>query len=395
MRPMQKIILFLYWFGSGVVQPVLSLAFLAKGCDLRTLPLAMGIYSATVIVCEVPTGVFADLFGRKRTFLTACALYVADMALLILADSFLLVVPAAILMGLARAFSSGSLDAFFVEDAVARRGPEILPTVTGQISLCQSVGMTLGALLGGVLPMWGAYDLHLGLRGLFIAIPGVVCAVTVKERRDAGEREERVRLSTHLRDCGGLLRLRPMLWGILACFLSAGVLVALVETYWQPAFLRVAGEELRPMLGVVSALSFGAVSAGNLLTRRLRLAPGRGEWKGYFALRGLMVLAVLLFAAQLGVPGFVLGYGLIYLVMGGTDVLEMTLLNRMVPDRQRASFLSVGSLSAQMGGLLSSLMSAAAVGALGFGGLFFAGGVIVALGTLVPIVLMVRQKETV
>ena len=149
------------------------------------------------------------------------------------------------------------------------------------------------------------------------------------------------------------------------------------------------------MLGVISALSFGAVSVGNLLTRRIRLKPGAGEWKGYFVLRGLMILAVLFFALLLGVPGFVLGYGLIYLVMGGTDVLEMTLLNRMVPDRQRASFLSVGSLAAQMGGLLSSLISAAAIGALGFGGLFATGGMLLVLGTLVPIALMARHKEAV
>ena len=37
MRPMQKLILFLYWFGSGVVQPVLSLAFPVSYTHL-TLP---------------------------------------------------------------------------------------------------------------------------------------------------------------------------------------------------------------------------------------------------------------------------------------------------------------------------------------------------------------------
>ena len=72
MRPVHKAILFLNTFGNGILSPVFSLILLARGCDFITLPLVMGVYSATVILCEVPTGVFADLFGRRRTFLLSC-----------------------------------------------------------------------------------------------------------------------------------------------------------------------------------------------------------------------------------------------------------------------------------------------------------------------------------
>lgn len=161
MRPVHKAILFLNTFGNGILSPVFSLILLARGCDFITLPLVMGVYSATVILCEVPTGVFADLFGRRRTFLLSCLLYGGSMVMLLLAHSVWLLLPGIVIYGLGRAFASGSLDALFVEDAVARLGEERLSAVAGQLSLYQSVGLTLGSLAGGILPLMGDYSLHL------------------------------------------------------------------------------------------------------------------------------------------------------------------------------------------------------------------------------------------
>ena len=87
MKPAQRLILFLHSFSGGVLMPILSLLLLERGCDLRTLPLVLGVYSATVILCEVPTGVCADLLGRKKTFLISCALGVGSMLALLLSGS--------------------------------------------------------------------------------------------------------------------------------------------------------------------------------------------------------------------------------------------------------------------------------------------------------------------
>ena len=390
MRPVHKAILFLNTFGNGILSPVFSLILLARGCDFITLPLVMGVYSATVILCEVPTGVFADLFGRRRTFLLSCLLYGGSMVMLLLAHSVWLLLPGIVIYGLGRAFASGSLDALFVEDAVARLGEDRLSAVAGQLSLYQSVGLTLGSLAGGILPLMGDYSLHLVLRLILLAAPGLMCLFLVQERRGS-ERGRRPSLTGHLRACGGLLRTRPKLWGLLLCFLTVGGLLALVETFWQPVFLETAEESLRPLLGVVSAMGFGAVTAGNLITQRLRIEPGKAEWRAYFTMRVIVVLATLFFALRLGLPGFLVGYALIYLFIGGTDVLEQTLINRLSPDSQRASLLSVGSLTFQLGGLIANGIAAATVAALSFSGIFCTGAGILLAGTAGAALLLWRQ----
>ena len=68
MTPVQIAIVFGNSFGIGLLQPVLSLFLLARGCNLQTLAVVIGVYSVTVILAEVPSGVFADLHGRKVAY---------------------------------------------------------------------------------------------------------------------------------------------------------------------------------------------------------------------------------------------------------------------------------------------------------------------------------------
>lgn len=390
MRSGQKLIQFLNWFGAGFLTPILSLMLLERGCTLQTLSMAMGVYSAAVVLCEVPTGVFADLFGRKKTFLLSCGIYVAAFLMVLIAGSHWMLVPAMAVYGIGRAFASGSLDALIVEDAIARLGDERLSEATGQLSLYQGLGLTVGALAGSALPSWQGYTIHLLIRIASLAAVAVLSAIFIEEGRTGGEKE-RPSLRGHLSECSALLRGENTLWGLLCCLFTTGFLVSAVETYWQPAFTDMTAKTLQPMLGVLSALGFGAVIVGNLLVRHMADRFGIGEWKLYLSLRVLCALAAFVFALRLGVPGFFVGYLSIYLVMGGTDVLEQTLMNRLVADRQRASFLSVASLTLQLGGVAACAIAAVAIGTMGFGGVFALGGAVLLAGTTAARLLMRRS----
>ena len=385
----QRALLFLVYFNLGICSPILSLLLLSKGASLQTLPLALGAYSATVTLFEVPSGILADLIGRKRVFLLSCAFNIATSVLLWGAGHYRLLLLAMILNGLGRAFASGTLEAVFIEDAVRRGGAQSLRAVTGQLSLCQNIALMLGALVGGALPARNGYGAQMLLRLVCVCAATVLCAVSVRETRPAPD-ARRATLRSHLQDCAAALRKEHKITGLLVCSAALGVFLFFIETYWQSAFLALAGEKSRPLLGAVSTLGFGMQSAGNLLIRRM---PVRSEWRWYFGLRVLIALGTLLFAPQLGVAGFLVAYGLTYLLLGGMEVLEQALLNRMVPNAQRASLLSISSLSLQAGCLSASLIAAAAVGILGFTGLFGLGGGAVLLGTSVPALQSRAQRK--
>ena len=181
--------------------------------------------------------------------------------------------------------------------------------------------------------------------------------------------------------------------GLLVCLLSTGALISLVEAYWQPMFTAIITPEQTPLLGVVSAVGFASAALVNVLIRRAKAAAGAAEWRRYAVLRIILAASAALFALQANVPGFFVFYGLLYLLLGGADVLEQTLMNRMVPDAQRAGLLSVASLSCQLGGLLACGVAGAAVGTLGFAGLCLTAGAAVLLCTASALFLRKPRKS--
>lgn len=381
MRVSRRAVTFFNWFSVGVFAPVLGLLLLERGCTLETLPLVAACHSAVVILCEMPSGIFADLYGRKRTFMISCALYGVSLIWILCSRSFWALLAGFTIHGLGRAFSSGSLDALFVEECLRERGEAALATATGQLSLWQTLGLTVGALVGGALPDWHGYALQILLRLGLLALTAALCALLVREEQAAG-REERITLRAYLAQGLETARGSRVLAGLLLGFLTGGAVLALIETYWQPSFAAMATAAERPFLGVVSAAGFLAATLGNLAVRRVT----RGEWRVYLFLRLLLTGLVGLLAIQGGVPGFLAAYVGVYLVIGSGDVMEQTLLNRAVPDGQRAGFLSVTSLAVQLGGLAASGMSSILVGHLGISGLFLVGGAAVlsaALGAAV------------
>ncbi len=70
-----------------------------------------------------------------------------------------------VLNGISRAFSSGSLDALIVDQALAERGEECLPDVTSHLSIMEQTGLALGCILGGFLSGLGdSYQVNILLR---------------------------------------------------------------------------------------------------------------------------------------------------------------------------------------------------------------------------------------
>ncbi|MGD7059432.1 hypothetical protein ACQCVN_21630 [Rossellomorea aquimaris] len=66
---------FLFWsqiFGSiRFITPVLTLFYFSRGLDETLILLVMTFFSLGVLIGEVPTGIFADRFRAKLSFLVA------------------------------------------------------------------------------------------------------------------------------------------------------------------------------------------------------------------------------------------------------------------------------------------------------------------------------------
>ncbi|MEA4914598.1 MAG: MFS transporter [Christensenella sp.] len=354
-KPIQ-IIYFLKFFASGTIVPILSLMLLARGATIETISLIIGLYSVTVIAAEFPSGVFADLYGRKTSFLLSCVLYLISYCMFFFSRSAVILLIGMVVNGLSRAFSSGSIEALMIDHAAEQCCP--LERVTARLAILESAGLASGALVGGLLAEVGErFSVNLGVNIiitviiLFLTVLFVHEAPRIKAEHVATTHrqlfQKQVKESLSFAKLGGTVRI------LLIFFLLTGFSLSAIEVYWQPAL-----EAYQPVYWLFGAVSFGGfafVIFGSWVAEKLLHKHPQSGVGLLLLLKAPLGLGLILFSfvrSEFSLVGFYLG---LYLLIGSSNVVESTLLNQIVPSSHRASILSLFSLVLQIGGVLASL----------------------------------------
>ncbi len=354
-KPIQ-IIYFLKFFASGTIVPILSLMLLARGATIETISLIIGLYSVTVIAAEFPSGVFADLYGRKTSFLLSCVLYLISYCMFFFSRSAVILLIGMVVNGLSRAFSSGSIEALMIDHATEQCCP--LERVTARLAILESAGLAGGALVGGLLAEVGErFSFNLGVNIIITVIILFLTVLFVHETpRMKAEHvatthrqlfHKQVRESLSFAKLGGTVRI------LLIFFLLMGFALSAIEVYWQPAL-----EAYQPVYWLFGAVSFGGfafVIFGSWVAEKLLRKHPKAGVGLLLLLKAPLGLGLILFSfvkSEYSLVGFYLG---LYLLIGSSNVVESTLLNQIVPSSHRASILSLFSLVLQIGGVLASL----------------------------------------
>ncbi|HWR19791.1 MAG TPA: MFS transporter [Clostridia bacterium] len=358
MRKRYRLLIFLNTFASGIMAPVLALALLEHGATISTVSLMLGIYSLTVIAAEFPSGVFADLCGRKKAYALSAALYVLSYCVLLFSTTASLLAAAMVLLGLARAFSSGSIDALAMDEAVSS-GCEVVK-VSAQVSIMENAGLAAGALTGGIISGIGERYAGNLLVNLTVYTLVLVCTILFvheqprpcsKARGMLGGFRVQVRESLSFVIQKGKVRM------LFVLSILTGFALLSVETYWQPALLKLSPPPF--VFGAVSFAGFACVVVGSKLTQFLLTKHPQIGVVAALGFKALFGLSLGLLVTQSESFLFAGVYSLAYLFLGSGSVAESALLNQLAPSKGRASILSLFSFVLQIGGLIASLSGAA------------------------------------
>jgi hypothetical protein len=290
-----------------------------------------------------------------------------------------------VLMGTARALSSGPAEAWYVDTVHAHVGPDAeLRTGLARGGSATSAALATGTLLGGALPwlLGLGPDLGAGLSG---ATSGLVLPLSVPLLLGAlvdiafvlyvlTALREPPRAKTTVRDIlqgipatvvGGL-RLGAQDALVRRVFLSAGAtgcaLAALeLLTPGRAAALTGASESGAVVYAVIACLGFVSSGVGSHLAPLTARLAGSGERAVLVSLGAGASGLLLLGATAVSTAPFAMvlaggGYALVYLGIGAAAPSENELLHRRVPSAGRATALSVQSLALQLVGALSGLV---------------------------------------
>ena len=385
----------LYTLSASMIWGINTLFLLNAGLSLFHVFVANAVFTGSMAVFEVPTGLVADARGRRLSFLLSVAVIVlgtlAYVAIPMAGGGFLAFCLASVVLGLGYTFYSGATEAWLVDALNATGYDEPVDGVLARGAFISSAAMLAGTVGGGLL---GSIQLAVPylVRCGFLLVAFGVAFVSM---HDTGFTVKPLKLSEVPREMAAIgrdsirfgwqeprARLAILAGAMPAAFLEWGY------HGWQPYFLGLLGSKSTVVAGFIAAAIALAMMAGNAIVERLTRVCGRRT--------SMLLLAAIAYS------GAAIGVGLahvfwlallLYLVsMAASGVFQPVrqgYLHQVVPREQRATVLSLASLASS---------SASASGQLGLGYVaartqmatgYVVGGAITALA--VPFVLAMRR----
>lgn len=313
-------------------------------------PFAIGLFETCFhvakFVAEIPTGIFADLVGRRTSLVISCVIGAASNLL------YLIPTPPALalcfaLHGIAFAFKGGADSALLWTLADRSGAPEQSAWYSRMFSrmfvltlAATTIGTASGGFLAGVNIM-----LPFLAGGAAIAL-GIPPLLMLPEVRSTGERLRRPRPLAHLRAGARAVWTDPVLLGLLLLSgLTSGVLTT--TGYYSQLYFGGLGFSLAAVGVIVAVTVIPAASFAALAPRILRHLPRRTVLGLFVGLEAAGLLALASEQRVLALLGFVV------LLQVGDAVLYpaiSTYLNERSPEEQRATILSLET------GLFSAIM---------------------------------------
>ncbi|MBT3316299.1 MAG: MFS transporter [Anaerolineae bacterium] len=361
-----------HWFMTGLLIPVLTLLLLKKGLDLFQVGIALGIYSGFAILFELPTGGLADSIGRKRVYLISLVVSFGAITCLLFAQGFtVLLIFGFMLMGAARALSSGTLDAWFVDEFWKIDPNGNLQAALAKAGIFIPIGLGIGALLGGVLPMTlgkitaqvSGFDIYSAnlLVVLFLQILQFFMTSTlISDPRSTASKggimDGLRQFPTVISDSVQYGFKNRIVFLLVLSTAAWGLGISGVELLWQPQAKSILGSDSQTWIfGVMSAGYFIASGLGSVIITPISKLFNNNYQNLLALFRFLMGATLVILAMQANITPFIGLYWLLFIFNGVMNSPHAALFNDNIPEEQRSTLLSFEALMLQIGGLLGSV----------------------------------------
>ncbi|GAA4573511.1 MFS transporter [Planotetraspora kaengkrachanensis] len=317
-----------------LLYPVYAVLFAETGLSPGEISSLFVIWSVTSSVIEVPSGLWADVFSRRRLLIVGPLLTGSGFALWTFLPSYPAFALGFVLWGAGGALRSGTMQALVYEELDRLGTADAYARLIGRSEAIGTTAvMTASALAGPVFAV-GGY-LALGLASVAVTLITALVGWTFPESRASAEDRQEETFMGVLRAGLGEVRGAPLvrrLFLLLTVISGAGAL-----DEYLPLLARATGVSTAVVPVLVLVVTFGATVGGWLAGRAPRaLAPA-------LAVGGLCLAA----GAASGRPA---GFALIAVAFGifqwATAAVDAR-LQEAITDRSRATVTSMAGLGVE------------------------------------------------
>ncbi len=311
-------------------------------------------FMATIILMELPTGSFADKFGRHRSLTISCFLMTLGFMVYFFSDNFWLFIAAEVLAGIGKTFSSGALEAWVVDSLNAQGLGQCKEKLFRQESYWSSAGAIIGSLVG-------AYTGNSNLAwpwliGASLSFLVGLYSLTLKEPyHQNGQKRISVGLAEQIK----------IAWGQgfnnrnLVSFMFLGAVLALsvqaLNMQWTIVFQKQYSLETKYLGWIFMGIALTQAWGGHLSKYSRRLFK---DEKKSLALTQIITALMIIALTQISGLMTTLSFFFLHeLSRGAFKPLKQSFFNDQLLAETRATVLSLDSMINKVGSLIGLLVS--------------------------------------
>ncbi|NLY10734.1 MAG: MFS transporter [Firmicutes bacterium] len=309
-----------------------------RGMTVQMVVYTEIIYAFSVFLLEIPSGILADKWGRKKMIVLNAFLGCLEFLILVFATEFWHFAAAVFLSGIGQSASSGSENALLYESLLLHGKEASFEKCLGRLNAWDFSAAILAALSGSLIASWCGFELNywLSFTGMLVSlcISFMLLEPNLKRKTDSP-----IVFQEYLKASVKFFIRNPQVCLVLFSAMVTGAAMNFIDEFWQLYISR---------LGV-PVIYFGLVLAGLSILR----LPGNiiaYKIKERINYRALISGIVFIFAAGMlyiaifkGYTGLIVIF-LICIVSGVIEPLATGYLHHRIDSSMRATIDSFQSL---------------------------------------------------
>lgn len=313
-----------------------------RGMTVLMVVLCEIIYAVSIVIFEIPTGVFADKFGRKKLLVFGAVLSMFEFIILLFAYHFWTFAMVVILAGISSACTSGALNALLYDSLVTVNKQRSFEKIVGRMNSIDFFGSLIAALSGSVLAKYFGFEFNyiVSAVSMFLAL---IFTIQLKEppRNNHQEKKENKQavFMVYVGKSLSFYKTNPKLVSIITHAMAIGACITYLDEFWQLYLDEIGFSVL--FFGIFSACISLARIPGNLLAAYL-LTYFKAESIILFIL-GITTVCFFMTAIFPGSVGLIMII-IVFLASGVIDPVVTGYLHHQGSSQIRATIESIQSL---------------------------------------------------
>ncbi len=377
----------------GSIFPVYVLYFRNYDLNLFQIALMAAIFEASILIFELPTGLVADIYGRKISLVLSNAVLFIGGLIFLSFPSLIGFIFGEIIIGLGDTLKSGAFEAWIFDSLKYEGKEKKTKFVFSQGKRYQTSGRLIGMILGGYIGFWNIrFVWYPYVFGFLVTFLFLLFAMR-EEYWQKGEEKKGVfrQIKDTVNKSLKVVRCEKMVFALIFLGLFFSFSFETISQFWQVHF----SENLS-----VATSYFGWIVAGASLLVILLVNKITKFTEKFRRETTLLIILKIGFFISLMIIAFtkspfiaIIFFILLQAFEGFSEPIFLDIFNRHIPSEQRATLLSFQSMTGSAGEVLAGLCIGVFALRFGLRLTFGLGSLVLISGLVVFCLLILKVKK--